>query len=303
MQVPINQVLSSKPFYIDFLAQSLEHLLMFRTGAEYAMQNQSYLAQRRNEEKRLKQQKLNGESATQEAPLDIADASLIKGNLARLVLTCDDKSWGVDWIAPSFQIKKAVLKAFTSERSQIVLTADEGLIRVHATQCVDQSAAGGGKWENTQWSDSFVPALQADCEPENNRTHDSEHLLLNYLHHKIENGDIQQRNGEPGFLSIVSERIPCASCTRNIGEFLREHSWINLRLFYFHDTAGRGPQQFLNECTGHRISAIQKIALQSVVHEVRVDGNPEIVLSERVVEQQKMFGGAPNQISSAIKIS
>jgi hypothetical protein len=265
------------------------------------MQNASYNAQRRAEQRRSNIDGLGKEGMI--APLDVADGSLIKGNLAKIVLTCDNKSWGVDWIAPSFKIRKNLLKACTSDRSQIVLTADHGLITVHATQCMDRSALGGDKWHDEEWEDSFAPVFKADCDRDNDRTHDSEHLLLNYLNHLIGKGDIEQQNGAQGFLSLVSERIPCSSCTRNIGDFLNRHNWINLRLFYFHDTKDRGPQQFLDECTDHRISTIEKIALSSAVHVVRVDGNPQVVLHERVVEQQKMFGGAPNQIISALKPS
>lgn len=296
MQHPTSDRPIQKPLYIDFLAEALEHMLTFRNGAEYAMQNGSYIAQRRAEKKR---RNTAGEKRLV-APLDVANGSLIKGNLAKIVLTHDDKSWGVDWIAPSFQMRKSVLKSCTSERSQIVLTADDGFIRVHANQSIDRSSSGGEEWNDETWSDSFQPELKADFEQDNDRTHDSEHLLLNYLDYLIRNGTIKRTCDANGFLSIVSERIPCPSCTRNIREFLRRHTWINFRLFYLHDTTDRGPQQFLDDCTDHQISAIEKIALQTVVHLVRVEGNPQVVLSERVVEQNKMFGGAPNQIISSI---
>jgi hypothetical protein len=41
MQSANNNVLELKPFYINFLAESVEHMLVFRNGAEYAMQNAS----------------------------------------------------------------------------------------------------------------------------------------------------------------------------------------------------------------------------------------------------------------------
>jgi hypothetical protein len=294
MQSANNNVLELKPFYINFLAESVEHMLVFRNGAEYAMQNASYLSQRCADEKRS-----GNEGAI--PLLDVANGSLIKGNLAKMVLTCDEKSWGVDWIAPSFHMKKIVMKALTSERSQIVLTAENGLIKVTATQYVDHSTSCGEQWQSKDWTYSFSPVFTAVCDEHHDRTHDSEHLLLNYLHHLIVNGQIKQENEAPGFLTIVSERIPCSSCTKNISDFLESHSWINLRLYYFHDTTDRGPQQFLDECKDQRISEIEKIALSSIIHVVSVNNNPHIRLTERVVEQQKMFGGAPNQIMSSVK--
>lgn len=298
MDRQITEVLGARPLYIDFLAESLAHMLMFRSGAEYALQNASYMAQRRAEKKN--QQAAPTDKASRIELLDIANGSLIEGNLAKIVLTCNKKSWGVDWIAPSFTIKQSVLAALTSEQSQVVLTSDDGSIKVNATQYVHCTNSGGGL-ERVELEHSFSPQLAADCNEHENRTHDSEHLLLNFLDYLISNNEITPENGEQGFLSLVSERIPCSSCTRNIKEFLSRHDWITLRLFYFYDTKDRGPQQFLQECTDHGISAIEKIALSTTAHIVSVDENPHLVLSQKVVEQQRMFGGAPNQVIAAIK--
>lgn len=298
MNKNIVDILGSKPYYLDFLAECVNNLLMYRTGGEYMLQDASYLDQRRREQEH--NHKAAGDASKMVLPLDVAKSSFIPGNLAKVVLTCGDVSWGADWIAPSFQIKNKILKAVTSEDSQVVLTTENACIKVNSTRYINEGDPKVPTRRKISESVSFQPKFLADCDETENRTHDSEHLLLNYLDYLIEKKLITRNNNKQGFLSIVSERIPCSSCARNIRDFLSAHDWITLRLFYFYDTPNRGPKEFLAECTDHGMSAIEKIAISVHVHVVEVKANPSIVLSERVVEQQKMFGGAPNQILAAI---
>lgn len=298
-KIKVEHAIGFRPFYLDFLANAVNHLLLVRSNAEYAVQNGVNASSVGARDSVTKDRNVN------QAPrlFDVAKTSILQGNLAKLALTCDDKTWGVDWIAPSFTIKGALLRASTSARSQVVLAARGGKIDVRATGFFDLKQSNGNEWTPFDWTLQFESTFKATCEKDDDRSHDSEHLLLNYLQHLIDCGEIKQQNDTPGFLSLVSERIPCSSCTKNIREFLTLNSWISLRLFYFYDTSSRGAKEFLAECGKQQISRLDKIALESVVHLISVEGDAMVHLSEAAQEKQKMFGGAPNQIVSMVKPS
>lgn len=281
-RIEVESLVGHRPYYLDFLANAVNHLLIVRNNAEYALHNVAKVAAPRM--------------------LNVAKGSILQGNLAKLALSCDTMTWGVDWIAPSFKIKDALLKSTTSERSQVVLTVKGEKIRVQTIEIDYLKKPGTEEMieKEREGTYRFAPSFHATCNGDDDRRHDSEHLLLNYLQHLIDNKKIQQQNSANGFLSIISERIPCSSCTNTIRGFLDQNSWINLRLFYFYDTKDRGVRDFLTESGTKQIATISKIALSPTVHLIRVENDARIVLDETAREQHKMFGGAPNQIVSMV---
>jgi hypothetical protein len=68
----------------------------------------------------------------------------------------------------------------------------------------------------------------------------------------LDHGKIGGQN-RPGFLTLVSERIPSSSRTQTIRRFLKKNPWVNLRIFYFHNTEDRGAPDFVNECGDAKI--------------------------------------------------
>lgn len=303
-RIEIESLIGHRPYYLDFLANAVNHLLIVRSNAEYALHNVAKVALGASKDDAAPEMKKKGRINHAPRMLDVAKGSILHGNLAKLALSCDNSTWGVDWIAPSFKIRDALLKSTTSARSQVVLTAEGETINVQTIEIDNLKEPGTDEMIETTriGAYQFDTIFHATCN-DDDRRHDSEHLLLNYLQHLINNKKIQQKNCANGFLSIISERIPCSSCTNTIRDFLARNSWINLRLFYFHDTENRGASDFLTESGNKQIVAINKIALSSTVHVIPVENDARIVLGETVREQYKMFGGAPNQIVSMVNPS
>jgi hypothetical protein len=69
---------------------------------------------------------------------------------------------------------------------------------------------------------------------------DSEYLLINALAHSLKEFGIVQ-----GEAYLLTERIPCASCTHVINRFLTEFPAFNMRIYFLFDSPKRGIDEFL----------------------------------------------------------
>lgn len=72
----------------------------------------------------------------------------------------------------------------------------------------------------------------------------SEYLLLNALAHAIQYNTILN-----GIVYLLTERIPCSSCTHVISEFAKKFPNFKLRIIYMFDSPARGVKDFKMECT------------------------------------------------------
>ncbi|WP_175717578.1 deaminase domain-containing protein [Burkholderia anthina] len=84
-----------------------------------------------------------------------------------------------------------------------------------------------------------------------NRYDDSEYLLLNALSYAID-----KFGTKSGAAYLITERVPCQSCTYVINQFLWRYPKIRLNLFYMYDSGRRSHREFLSECAfSERMSA------------------------------------------------
>jgi hypothetical protein len=255
-----------RPYYLEHLIDCLNRMMFYRGVSTYAAQNRSNA----------------GDKA-----YDKASNKIISGNLGCLVFQTDEHCFGADWIAASFKAIDYVKEVQNAEESCLLIEpANENTLV--ATYHPPSSSKEGDKPWNIEFTQSF-PADHSD------RRHDSEYLLLNYFDYLSANGQIPKE----GRLSLISERLPCQSCTSVIKQFIQKYPRITVDVFYMHDTQDRFPNDFLSQMGSHDIRTI-KIAFETIVHLVNVTGNMRVTVSPQAREQKKMFGGPPNQINQTI---
>ena len=115
--------------------------------------------------------------------------------------------------------------------------------------------------------------------PENSP--DSEYLLLNAL-----NGLLSKTRHLAGVVYLLTDHIPCESCTSVIQNFLKKHPNLSMEIFYFRDSRIRNERSFFGELENGikpRIT-VQFLALEQTgrgqpdavtLHALPVTGNTE----------------------------
>ena len=248
------------PYYLEHLVDCVNRMLYYRDVSSYVAHNRA-----------------NSGVST----LDKGNNRIIEGNIGCLIFTSGDISYGVEWVAASFNLKTYLKEVLESEGSYVLIEPQGKCIHSHINVCGEDL--------------SFPPMFRAS---HNDRTHDSEYLLLNFLGYLIVQGTLPAS----GRLSLITERIPCESCTAVLCSFAKQFTGITLDVFYMHDTQDRQPGAFLKSIAEHDIRLI-KVAFHTVVNAVEISENPRITVGSAAREQGKMFGGAPNQILQAIRPS
>ena len=251
---------NNKPYYLAHLVDCVNRMLRFRDVNNYLAHNRANSGASR---------------------LDKANNRIIEGNIGCLILSSGNHSHGVEWVAASFNMKDYLKEVLASEGSYVLIEPQGKCIRSHI-KAGDEAS-------------SFPPLFPA---LEDDRTHDSEYLLLNFLGHAIEQGRVPGT----GRLSLITERIPCESCSAVMCGFLARFNQITLDVFYLHDTQDRQPEAFLNSLDQHDVRLI-KVAFHTAVDLLEVRENPRVTIGPRAREQIKMFGGSPNQILQAVRPS
>lgn len=284
--------MTDKPYYFDHLVGCVKRMLNLRDVSAYLAQN--------NEKSKIGK-RTKGKIKTN----DTANNEIIPGNIARLVLTSGSKSYGVEWVGLSPAASSYVKELRKSREPYVSLSIKGKEIAWSVHEC-EKVGCGGLRCEPEKVCDPKCGQLECrdttggKFEPSfsalnSDRESDSEYLLLNFLAHAIDDHSLPPT----GALSIISERIPCASCTSVIDQFLKKFPEITLGIFYMHDTANRVPSDFLEEVGDHKI-CLFKIAIHITTSVISVHGDPKVIIGDMAREQSRMFGGAPNQLHQAI---
>ncbi|MEN5002986.1 deaminase domain-containing protein [Stenotrophomonas indicatrix] len=251
---------NNKPYYLEHLVDCVNRLLYFRDVGAYLAHNRA-----------------NSGAAT----LDKGNNRIIEGNIGCLIFTSGKHSYGVEWVAASFNLKDYLKEVLRSEGSYVLIEPQGKCIRSHIKS-----------GDETSSFHPLFPAMGDD------RMHDSEYLLLNFLGRAIE----EKRVPTTGRLSLITERIPCESCSAVIRAFLGKFGGITLDVFYLHDTQDRYPEDFLKSVSQCDVRLI-KVAFHTTVDFIEIRENPWLTIDPKAREQVKMFGGAPNQILQAVRPS
>ncbi|MBN3724761.1 deaminase domain-containing protein [Burkholderia sp. Ac-20379] len=106
------------------------------------------------------------------------------------------------------------------------------------------------------------------------RFDDSEYLLLNALSYAID-----KFGSKSGVVYLLTERVPCQSCTYVINQFLWRYPKLRLELFYMYDSGRRSHREFLSECAFVEKMSVYFVQiapdiqdpLKTVGHYVKVD--------------------------------
>lgn len=133
---------------------------------------------------------------------------------------------------------------------------------------VVKALACGRLWYNDPRLPENNNAVVLDVEYPAPKNHDSEYILLNLIHH-----DLRVRGIDSGRLQLITERIPCASCTTVIARFKADHPNIEVEVYYFMDTVGvkkkqnvvRTSKEVLHQLAGTRVSLFQCVEQGGVV--------------------------------------
>ena len=73
------------------------------------------------------------------------------------------------------------------------------------------------------------------------RRHDSEYLLFNYLDNFLQ----YVPTSIGGEIVLVSERVPCFSCSNVIFRFAKKYCNLKISVIYFYETEGRDPRSLV----------------------------------------------------------
>ncbi len=165
-----------------------------------------------------------------------ANGNDVIGNLATCVLINPSTKAILSntLIAPSFQVSSEV------REKQREMNFSEGApqsriaSKIHTEldgcgQIVDTGTIWISRSENMDDADLIYE--QIPCEAPN-QSSDSEHILLNIIDHGITTKELPSDL----LIVLVTERIPCCSCTKTIAQFLNKHLETNLIVGYTFDT-------------------------------------------------------------------
>lgn len=150
-------------------------------------------------------------------PLELLHAARgLSGNLGALSFRADaGPIIGTEWVAPSAKIRPDIRKAIAQQRT------DHTLLHHCANgQITIVPPPGAGATVR-----SFMPTLRGN----NGSLNDSEFVLLNTLTDYLPNQSVS------GKLSLITDRIPCRSCTAVIDQFMERFADIKVTVGYFFD--------------------------------------------------------------------
>lgn len=158
--------------------------------------------------------------------------SKLPGNLARIYFDGDPPIDTVAWCAPSSRISSIYKEWSTNPSYQERVLAPIG--HDHIYQTLDDLEAH-----------AFSPRFPAA----RGRESDSEYLLINALANELGGLDAH------GSLYLMSERIPCSSCTAVLVSFAVAYPKIELHVLFMFHTHERSHTDFLLEAAsiGHRL--------------------------------------------------
>ena len=157
------------------------------------------------------------------------------GNLAAAVYRGDDGTLiGQDWVAPSFTQRQSI-EAELNRTGDICLQLDRKRNGPSELSMIWNVERGGLKPVPALFNGTvrFQLPLGVPYFPHAaNRDHDSEFLLLSTLEKFLDRQAV-------GTLHLLTERIPCRSCTAVIATFARTFPHIELRLAYGYESPFR----------------------------------------------------------------
>lgn len=165
-----------------------------------------------------------------------ANGNDILGNLATCVLINQSTKATLSntLIAPSFQVSSEVRE----KQREMSLSGGAPQSRIASKIHTEHDSSGGVVDTGTIWISRSENMDEADLIYEQipcadpNQSSDSEHILLNIIDHGITTTELPSDL----LVVLVTERIPCCSCTNTIAQFLNKHPKINLIVGYTFDT-------------------------------------------------------------------
>jgi hypothetical protein len=236
------------------------------------------------------------------------------GNLAALVYRSDDGTvTGQDWIAPSFTQRQSI-EADLNRTGDVCLQLDRKPDGPSELSMIWQVERGGLKPVPALFNGTVrfrLPLGAPHFSPAPNRDHDSEFLLLSTLAKFLD-------RTAAGTLHLLTERIPCRSCTKVIAAFAQTFPHIKLRLAYGYETPfrrwrlksgkekmtpPRSHTDFFNETGPSPTITLTKVFLQGdTLHVVEtLPGIAKLVSRKSLSAAQRrdhaMFTVAPHRLS------
>lgn len=140
------------------------------------------------------------------------------GNIARISFrTTEGETLGADWIGASAEARKAVHKYIQDFEP--------------STKLVVSYRDGTFEFDAPSPSKPFKPFKPRHPSTQTDRFRDSEYALLNMLSEWLFN-----RQKPAGHLLLITERIPCASCTSVLTHFLQVHTNVTATVHFLFDT-------------------------------------------------------------------
>jgi hypothetical protein len=172
-----------------------------------------------------------GEDARAIDPVNNRD---LPGNLGACVQLLDDKVVGNSLIAPSGKLQSAIrdmqrdaFYAGTPIRSSVA-----GVLEDDGNMHLGKYAIWLSGYDPNGVVQFFGATLSANPV---SRRRDSEWILLNICDDLLSHDPTQFNT-----IVLVTERIPCASCTGVIVNFLQRHAEVRLVIAFLYDTANAG---------------------------------------------------------------
>jgi hypothetical protein len=205
----------------------------------------------------------------------LASLARVSGNVARISFTpVVGYPIGESWIGASPRVHKKSRQYITDKEptATLILSHENGYIE--AKGLFDPPI--------------FCPLYKAG-RPE--RIPDSEYSLLNALAKSLE-----KHTNPAGHLLLISERIPCDSCTTVLSKFLEKHPHVTADIYYLFDTIGGGITReawhFTNELKPLEIKSRVKLMFTQILFSEFHFPNLH-VLSARFVETSDLSKKTP----------
>lgn len=291
---PVNEFVERS---LDDLARLIDAVRLHRRPDAYARQNSAY--------------------PTLEL-YDAAKSAYIDGNLGRMVLVAGKDRYCGDWIAPSYMARTNVLnRPFGCPPDTVIYAPSDSLIRIAVP-----AFTFGGRAPLWRTSSDISPSLgtsKRNFSSVDSKTNDSEYLLLNTLTDRLHK-EWKHLLQMPTKLILLTERIPCESCTGVIDEFRKLFPTIEFFLIYLYDTSavldedhvpkelvGRGPGDFLEQLAGLNGGAgatpppllLMKVFFKVESFElVRVTSNSTVKVADEVRREMILRGESPGILAS-----
>jgi hypothetical protein len=153
----------------------------------------------------------------------------LDGNIGRLFVTGNNRFDCLNWIAGSPNTDKEVRNEIHNGRLDLNYVGS--LPESNQLYFADANGA------LSTFAEKYAPHEKyKDAD-------DSEYLLINALGHSLK--ELRIGNGEA---YLLTERIPCASCTHVINQFLTDFSAFNMHIYFLFDSPRRGIDEFLTDC-------------------------------------------------------